>query len=158
MFRLSEIDNQIDAVIARSAEQNLFEPKACEVFSDRQSKEIVIYFDNGCKFEYPILLLQGVCNLTDDEIADVKLTPAGWDVTWENADFDFGVNELVQGIFGTKAWMKEIAARRSCSRSQKKQVASRTNGKKVVDQEKLARLLALNLGYKSLDRSDRIYI
>ena len=131
-----EINNQIDAVIARSAEQNLFEPKACEAFYDRQSREIVIYFDNGCKFECPILLLQGVCNLTDNEIAEVKLTPAGWGVTWENADLNFGVNGLVQGIFGTKAWMKEIAARKSRSRSEKKQAASRTNGKKGGRQRK----------------------
>ena len=125
-----EIDNQIEAAIARSAEQNLFQPQACDVLYDDTSRKIVIKFDNGCQFECPVSLLQGVCNLTDDEIAKVKLTPAGWGLTWEDADLDLGVNELVQGIFGTKAWLKEIAAKGGRSKSEKKQAASRINGKK----------------------------
>ena len=75
-------------------------------------------------------MLQGVCELTDEEIAEVKLTPAGWGLTWADADLDFGINELVRGIFGTKAWMKEIAAKGGRSKSEKKQAASRTNGAK----------------------------
>ena len=105
-----EIDNQIDAAIARSAEQ-VFEPKACKVLYNQESRKIVIHFDNNCTFECPVSLLQGVCDLADDEIAKVKLTPAGWGITWEKTDLDFGVNELIQGIFGTKAWMKEITAK-----------------------------------------------
>ena len=121
-----EIDNQIDAAIAREPEQ-IFEPKACEVFYNIQSRKIVIHFDNECTFECPVSLLQGVCDLTEDEIAKVELTPAGWGITWSDANLDFGVNELVQGVFGTKAWMKEIAGR---SRSENKQAASRINGAK----------------------------
>ncbi len=124
-----EIDNQIDAAIARSSEQ-IFEPKACEVIYNRESRKIVIHFDNDCTFECPVSLLQGVSNLTDDEIAKVELTPAGWGISWSKADLDFGVNELVQGVFGTKAWMKEIARKGGRSRSEKKQAASRINGAK----------------------------
>ena len=58
--------------------------------------------------------------MTDDEIAKFELTPAGWGITWSDAELDFGVNELVQGVFGTKAWMKEIAAKGVRSRSEKK--------------------------------------
>lgn len=125
-----EIDNQIDAAIARSTEHSLSEPKAREVLYNKQSRKIIIHFDNDCTFECPVSLLQGICDLTDDEITKVKLTPAGWGITWEEADLDFGVNELVQGVFGTKAWMKEIAAKGGRSRSEKKQAASRINGAK----------------------------
>ena len=124
-----EIDRQIDDAIARSSEQ-ISEPKACEVIYNRESRKIVIHFDNDCTFECPVSLLQGVSDLTDDEIGEVELTPAGWGITWSNADLDFGVNELVQGVFGTKAWMKEIAAKGGRSRSEKKQAASRINGAK----------------------------
>ena len=124
-----EINNQIDAAIAREQEQ-ITKPKACEVLYNRQSRKIVIHFDNDCTFECPVSLLQGVGNLTDNELAKVKLTPAGWGITWEEADLDFGVNELVRGVFGTKAWMKEIAAKGGRSKSEKKQAASRINGAK----------------------------
>ena len=125
-----EIDKQIDSAIARSADENISSPSAIQVVYDQRSRKIVIYFDNGCQFECPVALLQGVCDLKDDEIAKVELTPAGWGLTWKDVDIDLGVNELVQGIFGTKAWMKEIAARGGRSRSEKKQAASRINGAK----------------------------
>ncbi|MEM9509844.1 MAG: hypothetical protein AAGA16_19540 [Cyanobacteria bacterium P01_E01_bin.35] len=51
-------------------------------------------------------------------------------MTWSHADIDLGVNELLQGIFGTKAWMKKITAKGGRSRSEKKQAASRINGTK----------------------------
>jgi hypothetical protein len=125
-----EIDNQIEAAIVRQTNKEVTEPQACNVLYKSTSRKIVIECDNGCKFECPISLLQGICDLSDDEISQVKLTPAGWGLTWENAEIDLGVNELVQGIFGTKAWMKKIAAKGGCSKSAKKRAASRINGKK----------------------------
>jgi len=125
-----EIDNQIEAAIARQIELEKTQLKACGVSYDREKRKLFIQFDNGCEFSCPILLLQGVGELSDDEISKVKLTPAGWGLTWEDADIDLGVNELVQGIFGTKAWMKKIAAKGGRSKSEKKKAASRENGKK----------------------------
>jgi hypothetical protein len=136
-----EIDKQIDAAMAHSAEHIISEPKACEVHYNKQSRKIIIHFDNDCTFECPVSLLQGVCDLTDDEIAQVELTPAGWGITWSDNDLDFGVNELVQGVFGTKAWMKEIAAKGGRSKSEKKQAASRINGKKGGRPSKIKKLM-----------------
>lgn len=123
-----EIDNQIEAAIALSAEKT--QPSASGVSYDAEKRKLVIQFDNGCEFSCPVLLLQGVCDLSDSEIAKVKLTPAGWGLTWEEADIDLGVNEIVNGVFGTKAWMREIAAKGGRSKSEKKRAASRENGKK----------------------------
>ena len=123
-----EIDSQIEVALANQAKKT--QPSALAVSYDRETKKLIIQFDNGCEFSCPILLLQGVCELSDDEIAQVKLTPAGWGLTWEKADIDLGVNEIVNGIFGTQAWMKEIAAKGGRSKSAKKQAASRENGKK----------------------------
>ena len=106
-----EIDRQIDNAIANSAKANQSSMSAKDVIYDRKSRKIVIYFHNRCQFECPIDLLQGVCELADDEIAQVELTPAGWGLTWSKADLDFGINELVRGIFGTKAWMEKIVTK-----------------------------------------------
>jgi hypothetical protein len=125
-----EINNQIEAAIARQIEVEKTQLKACSVFYDRKKRKLFIQFDNGCEFSCPILLLQGVGELSDDEISKVKLTSAGWGLTWEDADIDLGVNELVQGVFGTKAWMRKIAAKGGRSKSEKKKAASIENGKK----------------------------
>jgi hypothetical protein len=132
-----EIDSQIESVIARQIEVNKIQPKACGVFYGQKERKLIIQFDNGCEFSCPVLLLQGVCELSDDEISKVKLTPAGWGLTWEDADIDLGVNELMQGVFGTKAWMKKNAAKGGRSKSEKKKAASRENGKKGGRPKKL---------------------
>jgi len=132
-----EIDYQIDAAIARSSEEDLSEPQANEVIYDKQSRKIIIHFDNDCTFECPVYLLQGVCDLKDDEIAKVKLTPAGWGVTWLDADLDFGVNELVRGIFGTKSWMKKFAAKNGRFKSEKNQMLPKLVELKKADQKKV---------------------
>jgi hypothetical protein len=41
-----EIDYQIDTAIARSAEDDLSEPKANDVTHNKQSRRIIIHFDN----------------------------------------------------------------------------------------------------------------
>lgn len=105
------IDNQIKAALTKQTEQEKTEPKACRVWYKPSERKIAIEFENGCQFECPISLLQGVSELPDDEIAKVKLTPAGWGINWEEADLDFDVSGLINGIFGTKAWMKKIAAK-----------------------------------------------
>lgn len=69
-FDSPEIENQIDAAIASSSEQ-ISEPKACEVIYNRESRKIVIRFDNDCTFECPVSLLQGISNLTDNEIEKI---------------------------------------------------------------------------------------
>lgn len=66
----------------------------------------------------------------------MQLTPAGWGISWEEADLDFDVSGLINGIFGTKAWMKKIAAKEGRSKSIKKQTASKMNGKKGGRQKK----------------------
>lgn len=111
------INNQIQAVLTRQTEQEKTESKACRVWYKSTEQKIAIEFDNGCQFECPISLLQGVGDLPDDEIAKVQLTLAGWGISWEEADLDFDVSGLINGVFGTKAWMKEIAAKESIQKN-----------------------------------------
>ncbi|MGL6339259.1 MAG: DUF2442 domain-containing protein [Waterburya sp.] len=132
-----QINDQIEAAIVGQIEVEKTQLHACDVSYDREKRKLIIQFDNGCEFSCPVSLLQGVCHLSDDEISKVKVTPAGWGLTWEDADIDLGVNELVQGIFGTKAWMRTIAVKGGRSKSEKKKAASRENGKKGGRPKKL---------------------
>lgn len=125
----AEIDRQIETAVAKQ-KQSENEPIAKAVWYDKDKKVIVIRFNNGCQFSCPTYLLQGLEQLPEDEIAKVKLTPAGWGLTWENADIDLGVKELIGGIFGTRAWMKEIGSKIERYKLSKKQAAFKTNEKK----------------------------
>ena len=51
-------------------------------------------------------------------------------VHWESLDVDFGIPELVAGIFGTKSWMAELGRKGGEATSSAKSAAARKNGKK----------------------------
>jgi hypothetical protein len=63
-------------------------------------------------------------------LAEVEVTPIGFGLHWEKLDADLGVPHLVMGIFGSKAWMRELARRGGSVTSAAKARASRENGKK----------------------------
>ena len=69
----------------------------------------------------PPKLLQGLKNATAAQLAKVELTPLGTGLHWEALDADLSVAGLAAGIFGSKAWMSELA---------RKAVSSRLNGKR----------------------------
>ncbi|WP_333106942.1 DUF2442 domain-containing protein, partial [Microcoleus sp. S13_D1] len=65
---------------------------------------IVIELKNGAIFCFPPKLAQGLEGASPEQLADVWLPPSGSSVHWESLDVDFGIPELLAGIFGTKSW------------------------------------------------------
>jgi Protein of unknown function (DUF2442) len=81
------------------------EPRAESVKYDRSEDLITIKLKNGAIFAFPPQLAQGLENASPEQLADVWLPPSGSSVHWESLDVDFGIPELIAGIFGTKSWM-----------------------------------------------------
>ncbi|VEP18154.1 conserved hypothetical protein [Hyella patelloides LEGE 07179] len=125
-----QIEQQINTAIKNQEQINKTEPRAEKVLFDRDTKTLAIYFINGSIFSCPIDLIEGVSELENEIIAEVKLTPNQKGLRWETADIDLSIQGLLLGIFGTKSWMKEIASKGGKSKSERKQTASRENGKK----------------------------
>lgn len=63
-------------------------------------------------------------------LATVELTPSGKGLRWDEPDIDLSIQGLLVGIFGSKVWMSEVAAKGGSSTSEKKKAASRLNGRK----------------------------
>jgi hypothetical protein len=105
-------------------------PCAHEVEYDPQQNLIVFYFTNGSQFAVPPNLIQGLQGATVEQLNDVWLDQAGLSVHWPSLDADFSILGLVQGIFGTKAWMAEIGRQGGKQTSEAKRRSSRENGKK----------------------------
>ncbi len=106
------------------------EPRAKSVEYDRSNDLIVIRLKNGSIFSFPPRLAQGLSGATPDKLADVWIPPSGSSVHWESLDVDFGIPELLAGIFGTKSWMAELGRKGGQVTSTAKSVAARENGKK----------------------------
>ncbi|MBD2652776.1 DUF2442 domain-containing protein [Synechocystis sp. FACHB-383] len=129
-FSEEALANQIaQAKETAIAEENAG-PCVRQVEYDHQRNLIVFYFANGSQFAVPPDLIQGLQGATVEQLNDVWLDRAGLSVHWPSLDADFSILSLVQGIFGTKAWMAEIGRQGGKQTSEAKRRASRENGQK----------------------------
>jgi hypothetical protein len=63
-------------------------------------------------------------------LARVEITPDGFGLHWEVLDADLRIPGLAAGVFGTKAWMRALAAQAGSARTSRKAAAARENGRK----------------------------
>jgi Protein of unknown function (DUF2442) len=103
------------------------QPRATSARYDARSGRIIVELVSGATFAFPPELVQGLCDGTPEQLADVQVSPVGFGLHWESLDEDFTVAGLMNGVFGTARWMAQRAGRAT---SAKKAAASRENGKK----------------------------
>lgn len=123
-------DKQAEAAEARGAEMLSGAPRAAAARYDAPSGRIVIDLTNGCTFAFPARRVEELADASDAEIAAVEIAGAGFGLHWEARDADLSLQGLMSGLFGTKAWMSELARRAGQSRSPAKAAAARANGAK----------------------------
>jgi hypothetical protein len=125
-----EILAQIPAARARARAAATSEPRAARARYDRKRALIVVELTNGAFFGFPARLGQGLRDATPAELADVTVSPSGEALHWPRLDADLRVPALLQGLFGTRAWMRELGRSGGLARSEAKASAARRNGRK----------------------------
>ena len=123
------LDKQIENARERGQWELENEPHAVKVWFDRKLRLVFVELTTGIVMGFPVHLLQGVADGTDDQIAAVKLSPQGSALCWDELDTHISVKGLVLGIYGTKKWMSELGRRGGSVKSQAKTQSSRENGK-----------------------------
>lgn len=127
-------DAALDAEIAEAEARaiTLVEAGPCAeaVRYNSERQLIEIQLKNGAIFAFPPHLAQGLGNASPEQLEDVWLGADGLSIHWDSLDADFSIPGLVQGIFGTKAWMAELGRKGGQKSSVAKQQAARANGKK----------------------------
>jgi Protein of unknown function (DUF2442) len=78
----------------------------------------------------PPKLLQGLKDATAAQLHKVELTPLGTGLHWEGLDADLSVAGLAAGVFGSNAWMSELARQAGSRTTVRKAISSRENGKR----------------------------
>ncbi len=106
------------------------QPRAAKAHYDARKARLVIELTNGVILMLPPKLLQGLKNATAAQLATVELSPLGTGLHWEALDADLSVAGLAAGIFGSKAWMSELARFAGSRTSSRKAISSRLNGKR----------------------------
>ena len=104
-------------------------PIAKRAYYSADQERLVVELSNGVILMLPPKLLQGLKGASAAQLMKVELTPLGTGLHWEELDADLGVAELAAGIFGSKAWMSELARHAGSRTSARKAASSRKNGK-----------------------------
>ncbi|RWX77285.1 DUF2442 domain-containing protein [Neorhizobium lilium] len=103
-------------------------PIPTSVRFDESSERVIVEFTNGASFIFPARSLEGMEEATTQQLGEVELL-GETGLHWESLDADYSITGLMNGIFGTRAFM-DIQRRGGQSRSPAKIAASRANGAK----------------------------
>jgi hypothetical protein len=107
-FTEADVLAQIAEADARTAEEDRTEPRALAATFDAATRRVRIELKNGCVFEFPADLAQGLRHAPAAVLAQVEVYPGGIGLRWDSLDADFSVPGLVAGRFGNKARMRQI--------------------------------------------------
>jgi hypothetical protein len=123
-------DKEIRAAIKRSKAALHAEVTATDVRYIPSLDVFVLMLSNGARALYPREQLQGLEAGTKKQLANVELVGGGSGLHWPDLDADLLVEGLLNGVYGTKAWMANLGRLGGSSRSKAKSDAARRNGMK----------------------------
>jgi len=114
----------------RMAKRRKAEPYAVAAEYDGARNMIAVSLSNGAEVRFPAAKLQGLAGAKADELAHIEIDPAGYGLSFPKLDADFSLPALMQGIFGSRAWMAAIlGSEGGKSASPRKVIAARNNGR-----------------------------
>lgn len=121
---------QIRVAKERTRRLRATEPRAKSARYDRPARMLAIELTNGSSFRLPVKLIPWLRNISANQLASVEVSPSGEGLHWESLDIDLSVPGLLQEIFGTASWMRQLASHGGRSKSPAKVRAARSNGAK----------------------------
>jgi hypothetical protein len=101
-----------------------------EAHYDDATDEVAIRFENGARMAFPRHLLEGLAAASADQLRQIVIAGPGTGLFWPQLDVNHYVRGLMDGIFGTRQWMKELGRRAGSVKTPAKSAAARENGKK----------------------------
>jgi hypothetical protein len=126
----AEVLAQLPAALERGRVAAETEPRARSAAYHAGTGRIAIELTNGCLFAFPAEKGQGLRGATPEQLAAVEVLPGGSGLHWEELDADLSVAGLVAGVFGSRAWMRELGRAGGKAQTEAKARAARENGRK----------------------------
>jgi hypothetical protein len=120
---------EIDQATKRAEQRQSRDPKAVAAHCD-PDHGLVVAFSTGAKMAFPLAQLQGLTGATASDLAEIEITPSGYGLHFPKLDADLWVPALVEGVFGSRAWMAaRLGAEGGKATSEAKAAAARANGR-----------------------------
>lgn len=121
---------RVPQATARGTVQSAPHLQATAARFDARKKQVVVELANGASFAFPPGLAQGLSGAQPAELADIEITPMGTGLHWPKLNADLSIEGLLVGVFGSRAWMRQHAAKAGRVTSTAKSEAARANGAK----------------------------
>jgi hypothetical protein len=120
--------------IARARAAGALSPVVVSARYGRAHARLEIEFANGVCLGVPVSLIQDLQTLeprpTASQLAEVEVWGGGQSVYFPRLDLSLWAPGLLQGVFGTRGWMRELARGMGSATSPAKAAAARANGRK----------------------------
>ena len=126
-YTKEELNRQFREATRRGKEELKFAPRA--IGAKAENGLVTVKLSAGWSFTFDPRKVKHFRELTDDQIAEVKPYGLGFALEWPKLDLHLGVGNLIFDLIGPRFIEIESARRRGKSKSEKKQEASRANGK-----------------------------
>lgn len=104
-------------------------PQAVGAIYNPATGLVCIQLSNGVVIGLPAAQTEGLEGANTKALSDIRISPSGYGIHFPKLDVDLYLPALMEGIFGTKAWMAERGRKGGQASSKAKKEAARANGK-----------------------------
>ncbi len=122
--------SQLPAAKVRGQRRMVREPKAIAARFDVSQKRVCVELSNGVSMSFPPQLAQALKGVSPKALAQIEISPMGTGLHWPALDADLSIAGMLKGAFGSRFWMRDLAAKAGSTRSEAKTAAARLNGVK----------------------------
>jgi hypothetical protein len=103
-----------------------------------RTRRLEITLTNDISVLVPVAYIEGLHNATAADLREIQIFGLGSALVFPALDVVVSVHGLIDGVFGSKAWMREIGRSGGSVKSPAKSAAARENGKKGGRPRKVA--------------------
>ena len=131
--------DEFTAANRRAAARRATGPIAVAARYDRRRDRVIVSLNNSLELAFPPHIAQGLEHAAPADLTDIELSPSGFGIHFAKLDAHLNLPALLQGVFGSKAWMAaQLGAAGGRVRSAAKAAAARANGKRGGRPRKVA--------------------
>jgi hypothetical protein len=126
---MDQFDEEAIGATMRADERLARDPRA--IAARYEDGRIVIDLSTHYRVSFSPERAQGLAGATPSDLAEIEITPSGYGLHWPKLDADLWLPALLEGVFGSRAWMAaRLGAEGGKATSDAKAAAARENGKR----------------------------
>jgi len=130
MATRSDFRREYREAAARTSAYDATHPRALSAEYRADERRVYVELSSGAAFGFPVDSLQGLEGASEEALRRVEITPSGQGLRWRELDADFLLFHLLDGVTGTRDWMRQIGRKGGRKTSPRKTAAARANGLK----------------------------